>query len=478
MTVAFIHSNEPRLRQFLKCLAIPHTSLTPEPGTYETLIQWGGFVQEQPGQRRLQPVQSVLRTRNAAKTSQLLRLHGMKPELDKEPSAAGYAYLYQIPVFHLEPLAVFERRHTATFYHSSKPQPVRYIEMEGASGFHAGRAKREAVKAIYALGLDYGIVTVGVRDAMEPVDIVRVDAEPKLTGRWAELFADAMFRYGEELQRERELRERPLTIGMDPEFLLRDHAGEVVFASQFMDKEGKAGCDSIVLPDRSKVYPLVELRPLPSPDIRELIINLQRTMQLAARKIGDSSLEWLAGGMPVKGFPLGGHIHFGNVQLNVHLLRALDNYVALPLLLLEDVTTGQRRPKYGFLGDFRRKSSLRFEYRTLPSWILSPAVTKGTLALAKLVATHYLELTRLPLQYADVQVSYYNGDKAALRDIVTGLWGELEALPSYAQYRAYLEPFKKLVMDMKSWDEQVDFRKRWKITPANEKSSADYQIMV
>lgn len=40
--------------------------------------------------------------------------------------------------------------------------------------------------------------------------------------------------------------------------------------------------------------------------------------------------------MPQPGFPLGGHLHFSGVALNGALLRALDNYLALPLALLED----------------------------------------------------------------------------------------------------------------------------------------------
>ena len=68
------------------------------------------------------------------------------------------------------------------------------------------------------------------------------------------------------------------------------------------------------------------------------------------------------------------------IWLTSRLLRVLDNYLALPFILIEDQNTKLRRPRYGFLGDFRRKTHGGFEYRTLPSWIVSPRITKGVIA--------------------------------------------------------------------------------------------------
>lgn len=95
-------------------------------------------------------------------------------------------------------------------------------------------------------------------------------------------------------------------LGADPEFLLRNTRGKVTFASQYAPKEGAFGCDSIVLRSRRKIYPLAESWPRPSTDVKQLVGNLHKTMRLAARRITDKGLTWIAGGMPVRGLPLGG----------------------------------------------------------------------------------------------------------------------------------------------------------------------------
>ncbi|MDT2266346.1 hypothetical protein P7H12_25890 [Paenibacillus larvae] len=97
--------------------------------------------------------------------------------------------------------------------------------------------------------------------------------------------------------------------------------------------------------------------------------------------------------------------------MNVHLLRALDNYLAMPLVLAEGITTRFRRPRYGFLGDYRRQRHGGFEYRSLPSWLVEPDLTEGIFCLSALIASHYLELNKLPLQELSFQRAYYEGEK-------------------------------------------------------------------
>lgn len=261
-------------------------------------------------------------------------------------------------------------------------------------------------------------------------------------------------------------------LGADPEFLLLSPQGKVVPASRFLQREGAVGCDAIVLGGHRVILPLAELRPRPSHNPRELAGNLHRTMRLAARRINDESLSWLSGGMPLKGFPLGGHIHFSRCWLNSHLLRALDNYLALPLLLIEGETARSRRPRYGFLGDYRRQPHGGFEYRTLPSWLVSPAVARGVLSLAALIAGSYRKLPGNPLQHPDIQAYFYTGKKELLLGTVHKLWNDLESLEeAYAVYAADLKPLKEMIFAMKSWDEMQDFRKAWKIAPFNRKEA-------
>ncbi|PZE22198.1 putative amidoligase domain-containing protein [Paenibacillus xerothermodurans] len=464
MAVWLLHSNEPTLHLLLERLALPHGNHYPSLGQDVVCIHWGSGHKDSPGRRVLQPVDSIVRAEAPRTLKRILRLHGVS--FSAAPDKLRLTHEYLIPVFHLQALALFKKA-AGVFYGALNPfQPKGKTEFEEMNvetpPYHAARAKREAVKAIYALGLDYGVVRIGVRPEGELV-VLELQAVPILTPRLAELFADAMRRFAEELATLP--KQTDAMLGADPEFVLRDERGKVAFASRFMERAGPVGCDAIVLPGFRKVYPLVELRPEPSREVGELVANLRHTMKLARLTIPDTGLAWLAGGMPVHGFPLGGHIHFSGVWLNGELLRALDNYLALPLVLLENTTTGLRKPKYGFLGDFRRQSHGGFEYRVLPSWMVSPTLAHGVLALAKLVADHYSLLSARPLNQIRLQKAYYSGDKAFIRPLVPSLLSDVLRLSDYHRYKKYIAPLQTMLMRAEAWNEQADIREQWAIGP-------------
>jgi hypothetical protein len=203
-----------------------------------------------------------------------------------------------------------------------------------------------------------------------------------------------------------------------------------------------------------------------------LTAHLRSAMQRAAVIINDPHLEWLAGGMPVKGLPLGGHIHFSGVALNSHLLRSLDNYLALPLVLLEGETTRHRRPRYGFLGDFRLQPHGGFEYRTLPSWLISPQIAAGVLSLAAVIANHYHSLRRRPLQHVDIQHAYYQGDKRMILPYVHLLWQDIEQTSTFKRYHKELTYLRHKMLTMEEWAEHRDFRSSWEISPFTQKEAS------
>ena len=121
--------------------------------------------------------------------------------------------------------------------------------------------------------------------------------------------------------------------------------------------------------------------------------------------------------------------------------------------------------KYGKLGDVRRQAHGGFEYRTLPSWIISPRITKGVLAMAKLIACHYRELRGRPLDQVKYMNAYKAGNKLIMKPLVESLWSQLEQTDGYAEYDHYLEPLRNWVMEQKNWNEQRDFRMAWKVPP-------------
>ena len=97
--------------------------------------------------------------------------------------------------------------------------------------------------------------------------------------------------------------------------------------------------------------------------------------------------------MPFRGHPIGGHIHFSQIQLTTDLLHALDTYLAIPDLLVEGShRSRRRRRRYGYLGEYRLEGHGGFEYRTLSSWITTIHRAQATLSLAKIIAVEYPRL--------------------------------------------------------------------------------------
>lgn len=365
---------------------------------------------------------------------------------------------YKLYVFHLRIAAVVRLADRP-----GDPVGERRIDVDAGVPLFR-KMTRTAVRAAYSLGIDAAEVIVAAREQGR----LHVESVSLPCARMADWLAEA---YAEEIvacrQRfaEEEERTEPAVLGMDPEFILFDSEREkVVAASRYLQVEGAAGCDAfrIARSDRT-LHPLAELRPEPSAEPRRLVVHLMRTMRLAARQITDPSLHWLAGGMPRRGWALGGHIHFSGIWLNAELLRVLDNYMALPLALIEDRSAAGRRPRYGSLGDFREQPHGGFEYRTLPSWIVSPVVTKGVVALAQLLAMRYRRLNRRPAFEERVLQAYCDGDADRLYDAFPPLYDDLSRLDVYARYADYIEPLMRRIIARKRWDEQADIRRYWKI---------------
>ncbi|WNR42301.1 putative amidoligase domain-containing protein [Paenibacillus roseipurpureus] len=475
METFFLHGQEQEVIALTERIQIPSGTRLPEDWQGQRVIHWGTSHDDVPNVPCLQPVKAIRLAQNRRKREETLALHGIKTVSSHAAKTHGKADVqtfirkYKVAVFHLQTLLVYEKKMTHLLTEQSLQQQrqlqgtAAYAEVQPSQmSFHVRRASREAVKAIYALGLDYGLVTIGITRAGHTL-VLDVEPVPRLNNRLIQLFAQAIDLYDQSLEKELGRQEHAM-LGCDPEFLLVNPQGKVVFADRFLTRDGAVGCDAIVLSGHRVILPLAELRPQPAVEPLQLMRNLRVTMGLAARKISDASLAWLAGGMPVRGYPLGGHLHFSRCWLNSHLLRALDTYLALPLILIEDLSTCDRRPRYGFLGDYRKKSHGGFEYRTLPSWIATPELTEGVFTLASLIVNNYWRLPRQPLQEHDVQAAYYRGEKHKLLSIVHSLWRDLEQLRGYELHQNVLDRLKSQLLSMTSWKETVDIRIAWRMT--------------
>lgn len=178
----------------------------------------------------------------------------------------------------------------------------------------------------------------------------------------------------------------PFCVGSDPEFCFVDARGKKIEAIQLGLRVGlAAGCD--------QNERLVELRPWPSVSVVEHVAGILTALRWMYRVYGPS-LEGmhLRAGAFFAGDGIGGHIHFGRkrptrtdeIAALDGVARALSQVGIFPMDEWQHRIVGDRLGQvYGKPGDFRIQRH-GYEYRTLPSWLQSPAVAFICLTFAKL----------------------------------------------------------------------------------------------
>lgn len=394
---------------------------------------------------------------------QQLHLHGLN--VPSAGTSNTFIRQYVIGVFQCKAIFTYISYDKTVWLANGKlqtPERYRLVPVSGKN-LETKRVERLAIRSVYALGWDYGVVRLGKATKGKSV-VLDVIPRPKLNAYMTKAFQQAFERYETQIT-QLTTDASKLRLGTDPEFILVDANGKLKMASDYFGYRGLVGCDAIWQGANRTNKPLVEIRPRASNSPRELVIRLYRGMVYAAKKINEPDTKWLAGALPRPGLPIGGHIHFSGIPLGTAILRVLDNYLTLPLVLVEDKRGIKRRPKYGFLGDFREKYHGGFEYRTPPSWLVSPTLTKGVFSLAKLIALNYPFLTQRPLSDLRVQKAYYNGDKDTIERIVPSLWNEVTRLPEYDEEQYSLDAYYDFLMSGKTWNENEDIRRKWRIPP-------------
>jgi hypothetical protein len=324
-------------------------------------------------------------------------------------------------------------------------------------------AARAAARALYVLGLDIGQVRV-VTDASGRPAVAGVSASPRPSPGEGRERTEAAVKLRASRIAEEQAGVRAV-LGADPEFVLRGRDGRVVPASRYLPPGGAAGSDSVVRRGIRR-WVLAELRPEPAEEPAAVAASIRRLLEAAARRIGaGTDAAWLAGAGPVPGLPLGGHIHLSGVALTGERLRALDNAVALPLRLLEPPGAAARRPRYGALGDVRRQPHGGFEYRTPPSWLVSPRLAVGVLALAKIAAEHAGELAaERPLDDDRLRDAFYGADgEDALRSAALRYFEIIRRTAGYRSYAREADYVFRAVELGRKWDENADIRGKWGI---------------
>jgi hypothetical protein len=390
---------------------------------------------------------AIRRSLSADHTKEILNINGIEYyELNSDSTYKDYKVL----VF--ERSALFIKQRTK----GKNGGQFTYVEEEQCKKI-ADTAKR----VIYLLGLDYGMVQIG-QTSNKKIHILSVEDSPTLSDFEINTFFAEILRV---IATVSQVGSKEVKMGADPEFMLSNAKnGEMIPASQFFPREGVVGCDSIRMPNRQQ-RPVAELRPNPDYSPLQLLSNLDQAMQTANKMVPYRHVKWLAGSRPFNGYSVGGHIHFSNVDLNNHILRALDTYIGLPLFLIENQATAvKRRNKYGFLADYRPKEYGGFEYRTPGSWLVSPQIAAATLCLAKIVASNYLKLTRNCFLSAEAQRSFYNGNQDYLKLLFNDIWADIQKLDMYLEYEDKLQIIYDMIKNNRKWEEKEDIRKTWAIS--------------
>jgi hypothetical protein len=402
--------------------------------------------------RTINSPQKIDACMDVPRTGQMLELSGINFGSRVGETIIRY---YDVLIFDMNVISIKVR--------APEANTVKYIkEAECTKAVEAAR------KSIYILGLDYGMVTIGLTGKRK-LRVMRIYDSPKIRKKDMDTLVNKIKSLINQNYPRTES-DKEIKIGADPEFMLFNaKSGKMIAASDLFPREGIVGCDNIRTPNRQQ-RPVAEIRPNPACSPRELANNIKKALTSAREFAPYNNVRWVAGSQPVSGFSIGGHIHFSNIPLNYALLRTLDNYLGLVVFLIENpISAARRRKKYGHLADIRLKNYGGFEYRTPGSWLVTPEIACAVLCLAKIVVEHYLELKNAHLDNPDALQAFYQGDQDYFRPIFQKIWSDVTKTSTYSEYKEELKIIPYMIENSITWDEKADIKVAWKIETATKR---------
>ncbi len=371
---------------------------------------------------------------------------------------------YRIPVFNLKALSCFRTEEKAVWLARRIHSVVdSFDEVSQEIDEQARKACLLAVRAVHSLGLEFGLVSIGVNPYGRLI-VLDISSEPVLKGRLLDIYIDAINDYINAQEQALQVSSKTVRIGADLEFMLRTRGDKIALASKYFPTAGVVGCDDRSLGGNRSRRPLAELRPEPASNPEQLLQNIAVAMRQATRMLPKAYPQWVAGSAPFERFAVGGHIHFSGTPFTGRLVNLLDVYVGLPLMLIEDPrTSARRRPKYGFLGDVRHKGYGGFEYRTPASFLVDPQLALGALALAYTCVIHQASMPYLPLHTKSLSKAFYSSDHDALLHLANQVHENISATSTYLVYQEAIDAIFEMIRNDEVWDESVDIRAAWDI---------------
>jgi len=249
-----------------------------------------------------------------------------------------------------------------------------------------------------------------------------------------------------------------MLLGADPELIIENEENEQVPADELFGFAGEIGTDG-----HSHV---MEIRPAPAENPLSLVDNIEELLQKANQMI-PYDLQLKAGSYCHD--PIGGHIHF-ETRYSRKLLNLLDCYLAVPLLLLENLNDAIYRRKntnYGLLSAYENKM-WGFEYRTPPSWLVSKGITQSTLCVAFVIVKSYKARERILKEQYINESDFINCKKEQFRKFVFKNFDDLfKSKFCRDSIALHVASLKSLIHLKLQWKCDEDVLTTWKIRKPN-----------
>jgi len=195
-------------------------------------------------------------------------------------------------------------------------------------------------------------------------------------------------------------------IGADPEFEVITPTGRFIpFRGGITERVGVDG-DGMT----------GELRPQWSNSPLRVATSLDSLLVTVAMRVG-ANLVGAGGGVHR---PLGGHIHISGIgQPSPALLSALDRYVYIPIRSRCRANNRRHNGAYDHPSLYRSQPYGGFEYRSSPSWLAHPVLTRGALVVSAILARSYRSLPDTQEQIAEQAQG--EAEQTAVREFYTFL---------------------------------------------------------
>lgn len=200
---------------------------------------------------------------------------------------------------------------------------------------------------------------------------------------------------------------RKITIGADPEFMIITGDGKALPAREICDDGDNSNHFGRERGQNGYVF---ELRPDPSTDVFSVIANIRKILRIHMQQYPYLKKCTFTGGHIVEtettgrqtghgSFAVGGHIHIGIIgdlayELDNDKFRHFLNKIIFNgfMGVINDKKNHSLRKKigYGKAGDFRASGEDSLQYKTPPSWLVSPTLAFMFLTLAKICGLLYI----------------------------------------------------------------------------------------